>query len=154
METKEYERLCERWEEWKKRETVYWNKRREYIRTGKEYLLDKLDKDYGHDGFNSLQFGPHTIIDNPADLLNPNFILPGVNLPFCQLKNTDQNIPLYFGKTLCSELMKCEGIVTGYSYDSSDDYIRIRLENGKEHFIITNSHYHIKGENNEEGENL
>ena len=144
VETKEYNEYVRRWDKYWKQEKEYLEKRAEYIREDKEFLLDALDKRYGHDSFNPRQFGPFTIIRDQADLLNHNFILPGLDLPFCQYPNTDHNIPHYFGKKLWSELEKCEGEVIGYAYDAYDDYIQIRTDTGEIRNIIVNSHYKVK----------
>lgn len=128
METKDYNRELKNWKEWFEREKEYERRREE------------LDKEFGHDGFN---FGPYTIITDPSDLLNPDFILPGLNLPFSKISNTDQKIPSYFGKRLKSELDGTEGVVIGYGYDAFDDYIQIRKDDGKEVGILVNSRYDI-----------
>ena len=144
METKEYNKYVERWDKYWKREKEYYQKREEYIKEEKEYLLPELDKRYGHDGSCSLQFGPFTVIRDQADLLNHNFILPGYDCSFCQLSNTDLNIPSYFGKRLWSDLEKCEGEVIGYAYDAYDDYIQIRTDTGEIRNIMVNSHYRVE----------
>ena len=144
METEEYNEYVGRWEKYWKREEEYYQKRAEYVRENKDYLLPALDKRYGHDGFNHMMFGPFTIIHDPADLLNHNFILPGYDYSFCQHPNTDHNIPRYFGKKLWSDLEKCEGIVIGYAYDAYDDYIQIRLDTGEIRNIMVNSHYRVE----------
>ena len=144
METKEYNKYVEKWEKYWKREEEYYEKRAEYIREDKDYLIPALDKRYGHDNLNSLQFGPFTVIRNQADLLNHNFILPGYDYPFCQRLNTDPKIPLYFGKKLWSELEECGGIVIGYAYDAYDDYIQIRLDTGMVKNILVNSIYKVE----------
>jgi hypothetical protein len=145
METKEYNYYVKRWKKYWKREEEYYTKRAEYVREDKDYLIPALDKRYGHGSIDSpYQFGPFTIIRDQADLLNPNFILPGYDYPFCQHPNTDHNIPLYFGKILSSELEKCEGEVIGYAYDAYDDYIQIRLDTGEIRNIMVNSHYKVE----------
>ena len=146
METKEYNDYVKRWEKYWKREEEYYQKRAEYVREDKDYLIPALDKRYGHGSINSpYQFGPFTIIRDQADLLNPNFILPGYDYPFCQHPNTDHNIPLYFGKKLWSEIERCEGVVIGYAYDAYDDYIQIKLDTGEIRNIIVNSIYKVEG---------
>ena len=145
METKEYNKYVERWDKYWKREKEYYQKREEYIREEKEYLLPELDKRYGHGKLDSpYQFGPFTVIRDPSDLLNHNFILPGYDYSFLQHPNTDLNIPSYFGKILRSDLEKCEGEVIGYAYDAYDDYIQIRLDTGEIRNIMVNSHYKVK----------
>ena len=141
METKEYNDYLEKWDKYWKKEKEYYLKRAEFIQEEKEYLLPDLDKRYGHDGLCSLQFGPFTVIRDPFDLLNPNFILPGYDHSFLQHPNTDPQIPLYFGKRLWSDLEKCEGVVIGYGYDAYDDYIQIRLDTGEIRNILVNSKY-------------
>ena len=144
MKKEEYDRYVERWNKYWEREKIYWETRRKWVKEEDKHSeaeFERLDKDFGHDGFNALQFGPYTIIEDPADLLNPAFILPGFNIPFCEMKNTDHNIPSYFGKTLKSELTGEVGTVVAYGYDSHDDYIIIEMEDGKKSSIIVNSHY-------------
>lgn len=144
METQEYNNYVERWKKYWKREKEYYEKRMEYIRDEKEYLLPDLDERYGHGKIDSpYQFGPFTIIRDQADLLNHNFILPGLDSSFLDLTNTDKNIPFYFGKKLLVGGL-VEGIVVGYGYDAYDDYIRVQDDNGKIKNILVNSDWFIK----------
>ena len=144
METKEYNEYQKKWEKYWKDEDVYYERRAEYIREGKEWKLEKLDKDFGHSCFNARQFGPFTLITDPSDLLNHNFILPGYTHSFYGHPNTDHAIPTYFGKRLWSELDSVEGVVVGYGYDAYDDYIQIRLDTGELKNILVNSKYTVK----------
>ena len=143
VKTENYNNYVERWSRWWKREGEYWEKRREFVeRDASDEEFRELDIEYDKAGPNSEYFGPYTIIDDPRDLLNPNFILPGMDSSFLSLTNTDRRIPEYFGKRIYSEIENISGIVIGYGYDAGDDYIIIRDDFGKEHHIIVNSHYY------------
>ena len=148
MEQKEYNRYVKRWKKYLEEEKIYCEERRKLVvrsDSGEnvEREFEKLDKRFGRDFFGGRRFGPYTVIKDALDLLNPNFILPGFNVPFCDLSNTDKNIPSYFGKKLYSDLEEKEGIVIGYSYDAYDDYIIIETEDNKIVNVMVNSHYHI-----------
>ena len=151
MEQKEYNRYVKRWKKYWEDEKVYSEERKKLVirsDSGEnvEKEFKKLDKRFGHgDLFSSKQYGPFTIIKDRADLLNPNFILPGMDKPFCDLENPDKKIPDYFGKKIVSELDKDYiGIVIGYSYDAYDDYIMIEREDGSIRNILVNSHYYLE----------
>ena len=149
MEQKEYNSYVERWKKYWKDEKIYYEEKRKLVIRSDagenvEKEFKKLDKRFGHgDLFSSKQYGPFTVIKDKADLLNPNFILPGLDCSFYEKKNTDKKIPEYFGKKIVSELDNCIGTVIGYSYDAYDDYIMIELENGAIKNIMVNSHYHL-----------
>lgn len=158
MEQKLYQEYLKKWDTWLKDEEAYFKKKKQLVaRNAPKKEFDKLDKFYGHDGFNTRQFGPWTVIYDKEDLLNPEFILPGGNKSFCQLKNTDQNIPSYWGKRIFDEHRnEIVGRVIGYGYDSGDDYIIARDDNDvdkgvkREICVMVNSHYKIL----EDDENL
>jgi len=137
----EYER---QWEEYGKKQVEYFERRRKLVEEdASEKKFKDLKKEFGYEGLSSSWFGPYTIIDDPKDLIDPNFILPGYGIPFCKMENTDHKIPEYFGKRIRSEIENTEGVVIAYGYDAGDDYIIIKTDDGRVVNVIVNSKYQL-----------
>lgn len=148
MEKEAYDKLVNDW-------AIYWSKESDYSLQRKIILqsklgdlerdaLKRLEHFFGHNGFNSRQFGPWTEIYDKEDLLDNSFILPGINRSFSALPNTDKNIPNYWGKYMAEESGGSNfGEVIGFGYDATDDYILIKLENGERSTILVNSCYKV-----------
>ncbi len=144
MKAEKYLEYEKRWEEYRKKQLEYFDRKRKLVKEdAPEKKFRDLEKEFGYEGLSSAWFGPYTIIEDPKDLIDPNFILPGYGIPFCEMKNTDHNIPEYFGKRLWSEIEHTEGTVIAYGYDAGDDYIIIRTDEGKIVNVIVNSKYRL-----------
>lgn len=140
MTKEEYIKECKKWEEYIELSKEYYEKREKISRSVSDYgetvvdlFLDLLEKSYGWDGFNPIQFGPFTKIYSSKQLKDPNFILPGHTCSYAGLKEAvDQNLPYNFGKLVKSKelLEQIYGRVIGFGYDSSDYYVLIENEEG------------------------
>ena len=139
MKKEVYDKYCRDWKRWKENKVEYYNKLEELRKnpnaTKKDFI--KLRERYGYTD----SIGPWTVIDDPKDLLDPNFILPGFDKCFLDIENTDMNIPYYFGRR--AKDGEVEGVVVGYGYDSGDDYLVIEDDSGRRQTIMINSKYTI-----------
>ena len=158
MEKELYKQYVKDWEEYKERSSEYYEKRLEIIKKYKnsesfeeeEKELNILKKEYGWDGFNPYQFGPWTIIDDPQDLRNSEFKLPGLNKAYCESNHYIEDLPNWFGLIAEDDLSKNnKGIIIGYGYDATDDYLVIKKSDGETSTIIMNSRYKVIGKNGE-----
>ena len=160
MEKELYNKYIKEWEEYSERSKEYYKKRKAIIdkyRDSDESLwkkedkeLDDLEKEYGWDGFNPYQFGPWTVIDDSKDLKDPNFKLPGYNKSYSELKNAPKDLPNWFGLVAeCVLSNNNRGIIVGYGYDATDDYLVIKKSDGERSTIIMNSHYKVFGKDGE-----
>lgn len=158
MEKELYKQYVKAWEEYKERSSEYYEKRLEIIKKYKnnesfdeeEKELNILKKEYGWDGFNPYQFGPWTVIEDPQDLRNSEFKLPGLNKAYCESNHYIKDLPNWFGLIAEDDLSENnKGIIIGYGYDATDDYLVIKKSDGKTSTIIMNSHYKVFGKNGE-----
>lgn len=84
MKKELYDEYVKAWDIWKKRTDEYFQKRVEIIKDktlseeSQSKLLDTLAENFDRKGFTEEYFGPWTEIRDVTDLLNPDFILPGI----------------------------------------------------------------------------
>lgn len=136
MDKKKYEKLCNDWDSWINRRAEYLNKRISLIRLYKdnedlqERVIEDLEAEYNANNLNEV-FGPWTTIYDKEDLLDRNFILPGLGHCFLDSPGRDTKAILdSFGKKCWNCLDEYVGIVVGYGYDSGDDYLLTEREEG------------------------
>lgn len=150
MEKDKYNELVKRWEDWKTWESEYLEKRINIIR---EYRDDEdlqykkvreLEEQYNANDFNQI-FGPWTTIYDKEDLLDRNFILPGLDSCFLDLNDIDQNeIINSFGKNIWDYFGEHKGVVIGFGYDSGDYYLLSRDLSGKNYSINLLEKYRVE----------
>lgn len=148
MTRKEYIKEVGRWKRWKraiesynKAEMRWWKANPDA--TAEEYNTFKYKMKYVE-----IYWGPTTIIRDPGDLLNPQFILPGEDKPFLSLNTSGEKIPLSFGKKVVQgfgNTLDVEGTLVGFAYNASSYYLVVRDKDGEERYILDNS-WEIKEE--------
>lgn len=152
MKKEVYDKYVEAWDTWRKRTDEYFKKRTEIIRDktlsdeSQEKLLDILAENFGRGGFTAEYFGPWTEIRDVADLLDPEFILPGIGKSYSELQIAKDDIPGNWGKIArdCYEPSTRYGRIIGLGYDSGDYYLIVENPNtGEESTILMNTHYTI-----------
>lgn len=151
MKKEIYDKYVKAWDTWIKRTNEYFQKRTEIIKDktlseeSQEKLLNTLAENFGRSGFTAEYFGPWTEIRDVADLLNPEFILPGIGKSYSELQIAKDNIPENWGKIArdCYDSRRY-GKIIGLGYDSGDYYLIIENpDTGEESTILMNTHYTI-----------
>ena len=152
MTTKEYNSEVKKWIKWDEECKRYTDRHKQLIKTIGGRTLEEcqeikriLEAEFGNE--NDLWFGPWTKIYSVSDLMNPNFILPGMSESFLAKPYAEKVIEAW-GKEIESELGEdFNGKVVGYAYDAGDDYLIIDKGDGQEVYMILNSHWKIKEDN-------
>jgi hypothetical protein len=151
MKKELYDEYVKAWDIWKKRTDEYFQKRVEIIKDktlseeSQSKLLDTLAENFDRKGFTEEYFGPWTEIRDVTDLLNPDFILPGIGKNYSELQIAKDDVPGNWGKIArdCYD-PKRYGKIIGLGYDSGDYYLIIKNpDTGEESTILMNTKYTI-----------
>lgn len=151
MKKELYDEYVKAWDIWKKRTNEYFQKRVEIIKNktlseeSQSKLLDTLAENFNRKGFTEEYFGPWTEIRDVTDLLNPDFILPGIGKNYSELQIAKDDVPGNWGKIArdCYDPERY-GKIIGLGYDSGDYYLIIENpDTGEESTILMNTKYTI-----------
>ena len=148
MNKREYDKEIVKWGKYWETYMKYHDRKIELIKKLGGYTQEECDKiseilkkEFGDEL--KLACGPWTKIYDQRDLMDPSFILPGMNESFTT-KDYSQKVIDAFGKTVMSDdAIPIEGRVIGYAYDALDDYLIVLDDNGKEQYLILNSHWKV-----------
>lgn len=150
MDIDKYKELVKEWEDWDKRRSEYFKKRIDVIKKYKfdedlqEKKVKELEEQYNANDLNEI-FGPWTTIYEKEDLVNRDFILPGLNKCFLELDGIDHDeVVNSFGKNIWDYQGVHKGIVIGFGYDSGDYYLLSEDQFGKKYSINLLERYKIK----------
>lgn len=152
MTRKEYIKEVGRWKRWKRAIDSYNKAEMKWWKANPNATAEEYNTFMYKMKYTEIYWGPTTIIRDPGDLLNPQFILPGEDKPFLSLNTSGEKIPLSFGKTVVQEfgttllLDHVEGKLVGFAYNASDYYLVVRDKDGEERYIPDSSIWEIKEE--------
>ena len=147
-----YNKLVEDCNSWIERKNNYLEERIKIIKEYKdnedeqERQVKLVEEKYNAKDWN-FYFGPWVEILDKSDLLDRNFILPGHDCCFLDLPNRNsQEILNAFGKEIVDCCGKYKGVVVGYGYDMTDDYLITEIKENnevKKHTVMICEKYQI-----------